>query len=95
MRNGYGGGVNNIQGTLANGMVKSVQRGVVKSPSFSGTYSVPISTVNTNRSLLIITHLGNDGSVNFTLNSSSFGIAYTGINNHSISNVSWQVIEFY
>ena len=87
-----GGGIE----TLLNGrVVKSVQRGVVRDINFNGTYSTPISTVNLDKSILITEYTEDAVSINFTLTSSSISIGYTGRNNVSISNVSWQVIEFY
>lgn len=87
-----GGGID----TLLNGrIVKSAQRGVARNINFRGTYSIPISTVNLDKSILITDYAGDNVSINFTLTSSSINVGYTGINNVSIANVSWQVIEFY
>ena len=102
------GGVNNIQGTLANGVVKSVQKGVSKGV-FEKTDSevnvtIPISNININKSVLILVDRGSEISGSsygrasdstYILNSNSITIANDSVRTTKQYIVSWQVIEFY
>lgn len=96
------GGVKNIQGTLANGMVKSVQRGVSDLVLNANQWAevATISQVNINKSILLI-----DGQV--FKNATSGHLIYSlGVDkiqaqsdenflNSTAQKISWTVVEFY
>lgn len=98
------GGVNNIQGTLTNGMVKSVQRGTIANTNLTqkSERSIPISTVNIQKSVALLT-LCYPGGMNATPYVTAFinstGTAVVVKNNNTSYpielSLSWQVIEFY
>lgn len=95
------GGVNNIQGALANGVVKSVQRGTMMIPSWGpGNSSVPISSVYVAKSVVIAETTSEGGSsispaISYSLSSNAINITAPEGNASIPVYFSWQVIEFY
>lgn len=108
------GGVNNIQGTLdasnlisADSVVKSVQRGVSKGvferTDSEANVTIPISSININKSVLILVDKGSeisgdrirDSDSTYVLSSNSITIVNDGVRSTEQYIVSWQVIEFY
>lgn len=96
--------MNNIQGTLANGVVKSVQRGTIANTSLNqkSERTIPISTVNLQKSVAFLTLCYPGGMVATPYVTAFINSAGTAIvvknNNTSYSielSISWQVIEFY
>lgn len=90
----------------ADSVVKSVQRGVFSGSILLG-YTNPttatvtkISTVNTNKAILIINNFGAgpngyEGRFSFKLNASTISVGYSETNSVSLYGLDWQVIEFY
>ena len=108
------GGVNNIQGTLdasnlisADSVVKSVQRGVSKGvferTDSEANVTIPISSININKSVLILVDKGSeisgdrirDSDSTYVLSSNSITIVNDGVRSTEQYIISWQVIEFY
>ena len=108
------GGVNNIQGTLdasnlisADSVVKSVQRGVSKGvferTDSEANVTIPISSININKSVLILVDKGSeisgdrisDSDSTYVLSSNSITIVNDLVRNTKQYIISWQVIEFY
>ena len=110
-----GGGVNNVQGTLdasnlisADSVVKSVQRGVstgvFEITNSEANVTIPISSININKSVLILVDKGleisgssircNSNST-YVLSSNSITIVNDNVRNTEQYIISWQVIEFY
>ena len=94
--------MNNVQGTLANGMVKSVQRGVSDLVLNANQWAevATISQVNINKSILLI-----DGQVfkNATSGHLIYSLSVDKIQaqsdesfiNSTVQKISWTVLEFY
>lgn len=99
-----GGGINALKqdtaALLAKGVVKSVQRGVREIVA-DGTISIPISNVNTNKSLAIIEtnaavdayNNGADAPLTHVLESNKIKVEVD--QHYNDIYLSWQVIEFY
>ena len=107
--------MNNVQGTLAasdimrvGSVVKSVQRGVSTGvfgiTNSEANVTIPISSININKSVLILVDRGSEvsgGSIRcdsdstYVLSSNSITIVNDLVRNTEQYIISWQVIEFY
>ena len=100
-----GGGIETLLSNAllnAGSVVKSVQRGVMNLDNQKPTAYTPISTINPDKAVAIVSVIGHHGGNHFTYN---LAASYTLQSNRLVisdidqndwtAGVSWQVIEFY
>lgn len=100
-----GGGIDDLKANAllnAGSVVKSIQRGVMNLDDQEPTAYTPISTINPDKAVAIVSVIGHHGGNRFTYN---LAASYTLQSNRLVisaltsntwtAGVSWQVIEFY
>ena len=100
-----GGGIDDLKANAllnAGSVVKSIQRGVMNLDDQEPTAYTPISTINPDKAVAIVSVIGHHGGNHFTYN---LAASYTLQSNRLVisaltsntwtAGVSWQVIEFY
>ena len=93
------GGIDTL---LGKGVVKSVQRGVITRTNEGALTSIPISTIDPEKAVAVVTmngkdyHFGYDVIATYSLEANQIAFSFArGTGSDSKVCISWQVIEFY